>query len=565
MKTPVGLIIEVTGIQDYIFSSNKLRLSLGASYIIEHLIMDKLLLEILNEFSGKRKEKIKEWKIVSEEPELAGDKIRLGYNGGGNCLLFCDNEETAKGFIEKFSLHTMLIFPSINLAATILSYDSSDTEILKEQRDGKTFFQAFMSKINSKLSTERSQYHVISSPISPGYVRKDTYGFGYVDVLASKDQNRYLKSIDNKNTSISTLSKLKQVKNAIDQHNLDFLSDNQKYTFPSEFEDVCMEDDQGFIAIVHLDGNGIGSQFMSKKNLKEFQELSENVKSIGQETVKSTVKDLIELIEQTPDEGGLVLENIRAFSKKHIDKEKIPLPFRPIISGGDDITFVTDGRLGIYLAKKCVENFIKVTKEKLGEEFHACAGVAIVKRKYPFIRAYHLAEELIGNAKKASRADDGKKYSYLDMYISNSGISGSLESIRKQTHERMENGKRYLTHYGPYLIATNQPSTDQRHTLSAFIEKMEKSLSSTTLSKVQQLRTALYSSKKDREAYLNRIKALDENFYSNLGMNSEHDLSNDPLFEQINEIKKQTPWIDAIDFRDFYPLGVNQNHSNKIK
>lgn len=561
METPIGLFIEVTGIQDYIFSSNKLRLSLGASYIIEHLLMDELLLEILNEISGERKEKVDEWQIDSVEPEIGSDKIKIGYNGGGNCLLFCNSAETAKAFIDQFSLKTMLNFPGINLAATTLPYDRSDAEILKEQKDDETFFQAFMTKMNSKLSAERSKFHVISNPISPGYVRKDTYSFGYVDVSASKGEDTFLKAIDGKNTSVSTLSKLKQVENAVARHNSDFLGGNQKYSFPSDFEDVCMEDDQGFIAVVHIDGNGIGSQFMQKKTLKDFQELSKRAKLIGQETVRRTVKDLIGLIEQTAGEGGLVLESIKRFSKKNAGKQNIPLPFRPIISGGDDITFVTDGRLGIYLAKKCVENFIKVTKEKLGEEFHACAGVAIVKRKYPFIRAYHLAEELIGSAKKASRADAGKKYSYMDMYISNSGVSGSLDSIRKQTHERMENGNKYLTYYGPYLIATNQPNTDQRHTLSAFIGKMEKSLGSTSLSKVQQLRAALYGSTKDREAYLNRIKEIDKDFYKQLKLGA----GGDPLFEQSDE-SKETPWIDAIDYRDFYPLGFKEEIlANEIK
>ena len=77
-------------------------------------------------------------------------------------------------------------------------------------------------------------------------------------------------------------------------------------------------------------------------------------------------------------------------------------PIRPIIMGGDDITFVSPGKLGIYFA----EIFMKEFSEKEvsdGEKLSSCAGVAITKTKYPFYRGYQLAEGLCSNAKKMAR------------------------------------------------------------------------------------------------------------------------------------------------------------------
>lgn len=551
MGKPIGLFIETTGIQNYIFNSNKLRLNLGASYIIEHLLMDTLLLQVLNRVNIEEKKDISSYRKESQEPKLGGYKIAIGYNGGGNCLLFCESKEVANDFIDQFSLEAMLHFPGINLAATTLAYDKDDRELIKTQEENNlTFFQAYMKAINLKISKERSDFHIISRPLSPGYVRKDIYSLGYVDILTSEAHKSDLISIDKRDTSVETLSKLEQVKKAVAQHEGNFLTGDEKYSFPTEFEDVCLEDDQGFIAVVHIDGNGMGRRFMEEKTIQGFQKLSEKVKNVGKETVKRTVEDLIRLIEDHPAGAGMVLKNIQKFYEKHKEENDIPLPFRPIISGGDDITFVTDGRLGIYMAQRCVENFIEVTKEFLGEEFHACAGVAIVKRKYPFIRAYYLAEELIKSAKKVSRADGG---SYIDMYISNSGISGSLDYIRSQTHSRTEGGNTYLTNYGPYLIASNQEHEKKRPLFADFITRMQKHLAEASLSKVQQLRVALYNTEREREAYLNRLQELEPKFYEKL---KDTNTKTGRLYFEEKENTYRTPWIDAIYYRDFYPLGI---------
>ena len=66
--------------------------------------------------------------------------------------------------------------------------------------------------------------------------------------------------------------------------------------------------------------------------------------------------------------------------------------------GGDDLTFVCDGRLGLDLAAFYLKEFSRGTIKVCGEDksVDACAGVAIVPTKFPFASAYHFAEELCG-------------------------------------------------------------------------------------------------------------------------------------------------------------------------
>jgi hypothetical protein len=83
------------------------------------------------------------------------------------------------------------------------------------------------------------------------------------------------------------------------------------------------------------------------------------------------------------------------------------VPVRPIIASGDDICFITYGQLGLESARLFIQYLQKESiqiKDNV-HHFEACAGVAIVKHKFPFWLAYALADKLCANAKKRLQAD----------------------------------------------------------------------------------------------------------------------------------------------------------------
>jgi hypothetical protein len=132
--------------------------------------------------------------------------------------------------------------------------------------------------------------------------------------------------------------------------------------------------------------------------------------------------------------GGLgnVLANIVLVDGKK-DHEGYFLPFRPLVFGGDDVTFVCDGRLGISLAVEYMQQFEKQTEAIIGEKLTACAGIAIVKSHYPFARAYDLADGLCSSAKKY-RQQQGLDASCLDWHFALTGLSGDIGEIRKREY-----------------------------------------------------------------------------------------------------------------------------------
>lgn len=74
-------------------------------------------------------------------------------------------------------------------------------------------------------------------------------------------------------------------------------------------------------------------------------------------------------------------------------------PVRKIILAGDDVCFVTEGRIGLEAAKIFIEQLGSKTNKQDHQGYTACAGVAIVHKKYPFYKAYETAEMLCSNAK----------------------------------------------------------------------------------------------------------------------------------------------------------------------
>jgi hypothetical protein len=110
------------------------------------------------------------------------------------------------------------------------------------------------------------------------------------------------------------------------------------------------------------------------------------------------------------------------------------LPIRPIVFGGDDTTFVCDGRIGLSLAVTYLRTF-EAEAQKKGLALSACAGIAIVKSRYPFARAYQLSEELCDQAKKFRRNTFKNGGGALDWHFTSGGLYDELEAMREREYQ----------------------------------------------------------------------------------------------------------------------------------
>ena len=202
------------------------------------------------------------------------------------------------------------------------------------------------------------------------------------------------------------------------------MEEGQHFAIKPE-EELGGSEGQSHIAVVHADGNGMGKLLdkvidKADQNDADFlHHLRAFSASVSLESLRALVETLKYLQAALPRLGGDLA----------VDTSKI-FPLRPIVYGGDDLTFVCDGRLGLNLAAFYLEEFAKGKISVLGKwvPISACAGVAIVPTKFPFARAYGFADELCGLA-KLHRRDKGDG-SWLDFQIIQEGATRSITALR---------------------------------------------------------------------------------------------------------------------------------------
>jgi hypothetical protein len=227
-------------------------------------------------------------------------------------------------------------------------------------------------------------------------------------------------------------------------------------------------------------------------------------------------------------------------------KRKI-LPIRPIILGGDDVTFVCDGKLGIYFAKTFIEKFQQTSIN--GKSLTACAGVAIIKTKYPFYRGYWLAEELCKSAKRKRKRDSQwSEASVLDFHVSLGGISGALDKIRQRYYGRddSQDGKKTQVDllYRPFKIVPKD-SFDE-FGLDMFLERarqLDDEETGLPKNKRHELREVLKLPEDARREYVRALEYRGRSLPEIKGRQ----------FHKTLVENNETPYFDMIELLRFYP------------
>ena len=246
----------------------------------------------------------------------------------------------------------------------------------------------------------------------------------------------------------------------------------KKYGFPRQLDNLGRsEGEHSYIAVVHIDGDGMGERIeklikeskSSNNALAQLNNFSTTLDKVGMAALKTIVQMLVNRV----NKGEIIhrkdsheIAKIKLAQKENEAGVVIGhfLPFRPIIYGGDDLTFVCDGRLGIALALAFMQEFEKQSEEqKLPDgKATACAGIAIVKVHYPFARAYGIAEELCRNAKTYKRKHKLDSACF-DWHFALSGLAGDLEEIREREYTaRWPEENRIVEsplHLRPYMLA----------------------------------------------------------------------------------------------------------------
>ncbi|CAN0320132.1 unnamed protein product, partial [Phaeothamnion confervicola] len=169
----------------------------------------------------------------------------------------------------------------------------------------------------------------------------------------------------------------------------EFLSKSSPVTGGRIWKDFESEVDdwgEGPIAVLHADGSGIGKALMK----------------IGDDAGK--LKRFSTAMKEACD--AAIREAVNSLGS---DK---PLCARPIVSAGDDLTYVLRASQARRFGEAWIRAFEAETerrKAQLGAKLYGGVGFVVVNRGYPFSAAYELAEALCKSAKDEIKRREGAR------------------------------------------------------------------------------------------------------------------------------------------------------------
>ena len=431
-------VIDVTGIQSYIFGSNRLAENVGASQLVQQATTTWVRDCLPTAHNLKPDGSIDPDLRMEDRPELNAEVI---LRGGGNLLILFRSYPLAKEMVGKLTRRLLEQAPGLEIA---VAHEPCDwTQPLGGAEGTHT-------RLYRRLNQAKQQRQRSAPLLGLGVMLEcRSTGLPAVALLPST-------GADDPGLPVSAeiWAKLDgALQKAADERLTGMLSSATAagYRFRRDFDALGGTDgEMSYIAVVHADGNGMGKRFKNligaypqaehnRACLGALRGLSEAVDTAGKEALAATVQGMMQAFRSPA--ASRELQAFLAGLKQEAGASIIP--FRPIVYGGDDVTFVTDGRLGLALAQIYLEEWERAAKAlPFGGAAYACAGVAIVKSHYPFVRAYELAEQLCAGAKKKLR-EAKCEASALDWHFALTGIGGTVEQIRKREYA-VKNGLLYL-------------------------------------------------------------------------------------------------------------------------
>lgn len=421
------VLLETSGNQGFIFATNRLRENIGASELTYQAgtfwIGDAVDKENQQEHFKNccTPKEFRDALRSQDKIDSTDRKAEIMLAASGKALVLARDAKIARNIVAEVTGRALLEAPGLDLAGVYLPFTWSKSDS-KSLADAVKAVHKEFEKARSRRPSPENRFlrlPIIASCAVSGLpastIGKDPRG---------GDQRISLVSSVKRDTAQKGIKRLQKI---AQPHSL--ASDINK------LEKVFETEDMSWIAIVHADGNGLGQIFL------DFHQY------IGDQNNRNYIQKYREfslaLDECTEEAFRQALDEV-------LPKGKDFLPIVPLIIGGDDLTVVCHGKYALEFTRVFLHKFEEETQRKnaIAEiaqkafgigRLSACAGIAIVKRHFPFSVAYELAEDLIKSAKTVKRkvTKRGEKNtpfpcSAIDFHILYDTSGVDLDDIRTQ-------------------------------------------------------------------------------------------------------------------------------------
>lgn len=429
MSRYVLTVVDTTQIQQYIFGSNRLVENIGGSELVE-LATRRWVYEAL---PGNHNVNDVTTGVLDDQRTIDNIDAEVLYAGGGNTVVLFKTFDLARFFTSRLTRRVLREAPGLELIVAHRQFDWH-TESLAN---------VVSEALGVDLARKKHQ-RMPSLPLLGLGVTQPCSSTGLVaaGMFDKKPVSLEIKAKTKDSIQAQSRDRLRAKLPQIEQGN---------WQVPQDFDDLGRrKGEESYIAVVHADGNGIGKRV--EEIAQRYHEPHQNrdyinaIRQFSQSLERAATKALGSVVD--------LMANAFLADAELANHHRLKFPLRPIVFGGDDVTFVCHGRYGLPLAIRYLAAFEEATKQEPafnGQPAYACAGVAIVHTHYPFARAYRLSEQLCRSAKQMLKDVQVEDGSAIDWHIAMSGITGSLGEIRAREYQV----KQGWLHLRPLLLQTS--------------------------------------------------------------------------------------------------------------
>ena len=434
--------VETVKIKDFLFSTNKLRIIRGASYLLDYL-NQVVVPEILKSNGVKGEDII--------------------YVGAGNAKFFVDDEDTAKNIAKEVKRVYKKEAPN---SKVVVSYIETEYRVGKDNSKNKRKIWEDIDKLAQNTAVEKSKGFPMmnldfigvekceicgknSAQISVENLERDLEDIGLIvkdgevildnyslRIPALREQIKDLTGTTGDNKGIiceECLRKLifsNRVKDTESEKKISF------YNYvKDEFKDIELgteisdyENGKSFIGFMYSDGDGLGD-FL--KNISQKFKNDKNSSNV-EEKYLEFLKEFSETLDKNTKEA--LIDTIKDIFQ---GKENKRIIGEFLIVGGDDVCAVFNPELVLELSEKFQKIFEEKMKKHISKtkandsKITSSSGVIIAKSKTPAFQLFDQALKLQKLA-KAKRYEHNAQTGFIDFQVIGSEGCVDIDAFRKK-------------------------------------------------------------------------------------------------------------------------------------